>query len=119
MTVAESGLSSLNISWAFEFIEGVQVDFELTAMNLVTSNSEVRVTRNQHLIFTALGNASCDTYSFQVRAMADSGNSEPSEESAPVSIPSLPDISLVENSLNHSLVKTSDGEFVLTIALQV
>ena len=50
----------------------------------------------------------CDVYSFQVTAVNDAGASEPSEIITR-NLPSLPDLSPVEDSLYHSLVKGAGG----------
>ena len=92
--------------------------FTLTAMSQSAFTSEEIVTPNQHYIFTVQENASCDMYSFQVRAVAESGNSNLSEEVRGV-VPSLPDISLVETALDYSLSKAADGDFMLNISFQV
>ena len=118
LTATENGPGSLNISWSLAFVEGVTVNFTLTAINLNDSTTQIISTQEQHHIFSVRDSTSCDTYSFQVTAMADSGDSDPSEVITR-SIPSLPDISLVVNSVDHSLAKTANSQFTLNIRIQV
>ena len=114
-----NGLGSLNISWSLAtFVKGVPVNFALTAMNLNDSTAQTISSQEQHHIFSVQDSTSCDTYSFQVTAMAGSGDSDPSEVITR-SIPSLPDISLVVNSVDHSLAKTANSQFTLNIRIQV
>ncbi len=87
--------------------------FTLYATNLDDTSSEsiiISGISQQHYIFTPTGggNTSCDVYTFQITALNDAGASDPSEIITR-SLPSLPDISQVEDSLQHSLVNTEDG----------
>ena len=94
------------------------VNYTLTVTNLNDSSSEpVDVTgiQEQNYIFTAL--SSCDMYSFQVTAINAAGASNPSQVITR-SLPSLPDISPVEESLSHSLMVTGEG-VQLTVSFQV
>ncbi len=120
LRASENGPGSLNISWFLEYI--VPVNSTLTAMNLNASNAKrivISEVRDQHYIFTVENSTSCDVYSFQVTAMAAGvGSSDPSAVLTR-SIPSPPDISLVENSLEHFLAKTACGEFTLVVTIQV
>ena len=64
--------------------------------------------QQQYYILTIEDASPCDVYSFQVTAVNDAGASEPSEIITR-NLPSLPDLSLVEDSLYHSLVKGAGG----------
>ena len=59
----------------------------------------------------------CDVYSFQVTARNDVGIGNPSEIIIG-SLPSLPDISAVEDSLQHSLAK-ANGSVTLRVQFNV
>ena len=94
------------------------VNYTLTVTNLNDSSSEpVDVTgiQEQNYIFTAL--PSCDIYGFQVTAINAAGASNPSQVITR-SLPSLLDISPVEESLSHSLMVTGEG-VQLTVSFQV
>ena len=96
------------------------VNYTLTATNLNDSSSEPIVVtgiQEQNYIFTARSSTSCDVYSFQVSAMNAAGASNPSQVITR-SLPSLPDISAVEESLSHSLMVTGEG-IQLTARFQV
>ena len=70
--------------------------------------------KDQHVILTSPGNTSCDVYSIQVTARNDAGSSDPSSPLTS-SFPSLPDISLLEGLIEHSL---SEG-VTLTVMFRV
>ena len=92
-------------------IEGVAVIFTVTVMNLNDSSTgpmEVSGIQDQHYIFTLEDSTSCDVYSLQVTAVNGAGTGTPSEIITR-SLPSLPDISPVQDSLQHSLVRTASG----------
>ncbi len=113
LTARENGVGSIRISWLSFPIENVSVWFTLNATNLDDTSSEsiiISGISQQHYIFTPTGggNTSCDVYTFQITALNDAGTSDPSEIITR-SLPSLPDISQVEDSLQHSLVNTEDG----------
>ena len=61
---------------------------------------------------------SCDLYSFQVTAMNAAGASDPSEIITR-SLPSLPDTSAVEESLEYHLVKVKEDEVRANISFNV
>lgn len=106
-------ITSLNISWSLtNDIEGVAVEFTLTATNLNDSTAipiiESGITvRHQILTIVDTGTL-CDVYSFRVIARNAAGSSGPSDN-VTSSFPSLPDISPVEDSLQHSLVEAASG----------
>ena len=111
LAATENGVGSLNISWSLVTIEGVAVNFTVTVMNLNDSSTgpmEVSGIQDQHYIFTLEDSTSCDVYSFQVTAVNGAGTGTPSEIITR-SLPSLPDISPVQDSLQHSLVRTASG----------
>ena len=83
------------------------MNFSLTASLNNSSNwSTVVLVQQQYYIFTMEDSSPCDVYSFQVTAVNDAGASEPSEIITR-SLPLPPDISPVEDSLHHSLVKSA------------
>ena len=108
LAATENGVRSLNISWSLVTIEGVAVNFTVTVTNLSTGAMEVSGIQDQHYIFTLEDSTSCDVYSFQVTAVNGAGTGTPSEIITR-SLPSLPDISSVQDSLQHSLVRTASG----------
>ena len=87
------------------------VNFTLNITNLNKSNiGSIIVPRlqQQYYILTVEDPSPCDVYSFQVTAVNDAGASEPSEIITR-NLPSLPDLSSLEDSLHHSLVKSAKG----------
>ena len=103
------GPGSLNISWSYVAIEGEVTNFTVTVINQSNTRlMEVSGIQDQHYIFSIENNASCDVYSFQVTAMNGAGRSTPSQIIRR-RVPSLPDISPVQDSLQHSLVRTASG----------
>ena len=121
LAATEKGVGSVNISWSLVTIEGVAVTFTVTVMNLNDSSStgpmEVSGIQDQHYIFTLEDSTSCDLYSFQVTAVNGAGTGTPSEIITR-SLPSLPDISPVQDSLQHSLVRTASG-VILSVTFNV
>ena len=113
----------IRISWSSPPTPpGVTLYFNLTIFNLNSSSSEPVLMRTdiqtQHFIFTDDNRArSCDVYSFQVTARNDAGIGNPSEIITG-SLPSLPDISAVEDSLQHSLAK-ANGSVTLRVQFNV
>ena len=87
------------------------MNFTVTVMNLNDSSTgpmEVSGIQDQHYIFTLEDSTSCDVYSFQVTAVNGAGTGNTSEIITR-SLPSLPDISPVQDSLQHSLARTASG----------
>ena len=107
LATTENRVGSLNISWSLVIIEGVAVNFTVTVTHTNLS-SEVSGIQDQHYIFTIEDSTSCDVYSFQVTATNSAGTGTPSQIITR-SLPSLPDISPVQDSLQHSLVRTASG----------
>lgn len=121
LTATENGAGSLIIFWSLPTVVGVAVEFTLTAANLNNSStgSIVSTTQDQRLVVALPDNTSCDVYSFQVTAGNAAGISTPSD-SIIRSFPSLPDISPVEDSLQHSLTKTEQGvELTVTFNVRI
>ena len=116
-------VNSLRVSWSSPPIPpGVTLYFNLTIFNLNSSSSEPVLMRTdiqtQHYIFTDGNRARpCDVYSFQVTARNDAGMGNPSEIITG-SLPSLPDMSAVEDSLQHSLAK-ADGSVTMRVQFNV
>ena len=74
--------------------------------------------QTQHYIFTDNNRARpCDVYNFHVTARNDAGIGN-SSEIVTGSLPSLPDISAVEDSLQHSLAK-ANGSVTLRVQFNV
>ena len=96
------------------------VNYTLTITNLNDSSNEpiiVTGIQEQNYIFTASSSASCDMYSFEVFALNAAGAGDPSD-AITRSLPLLPDVSQVEESLCHSLMVTGEG-VQLTVSFQV
>ena len=67
--------------------------------------------------FTIEDSRDCDVFSFVVTAINSVGESAPSEMISR-SLPTIPDISLVQKSLEYSIAKTTEGVF-LTVKINV
>ena len=97
------------------------VNYTLTITNLNDSNNSEPIVvtgiQEQNYTFTASSSTSCDIYGFQVTAINAAGASNPSQVITR-SLPSLLDISPVEESLSHSLMVTGEG-VQLTVSFQV
>ena len=107
-TLTPLTVNTLRVSWfSPPTPPGVTLYFNLTIFNLNSSSSEPVLMRTDiqtlHYNFTDNNmTRPCDVYSFQVTARNDVGIGNPSEIITG-SLPSLPDISTVEDSLQHSL----------------
>ena len=100
-------VNSLRVSWSSPPTPpGVILYFNLTIFNLNISTVLMRTDiETKHYIITDNNRARpCDVYSFQITARNDAGIGNSSERITG-SLPSLPDISAVEDSLQHFLVK--------------
>ena len=67
--------------------------------------------------FTKEDTKACNVFSFVVTATNAAGESAPSEMISR-SLPTIPDISLVQESLKYSIAKTTEGVF-LTVKINV
>jgi hypothetical protein len=110
-----TGPGSLNISFSGEAVwNGVTVKFTLKATNLNDSTLMMVLSTQDHFFAITLpGNTSCDIYQFQVTARNDAGSSIPSD-TITRSFPSLPDVTVIDNSLDYSLTKLGDGVLLTT-----
>lgn len=111
LMATESGVARLNISWSSLCLDRTDIRFSLTVLNLNSSRHMPNVVseiQDPHYRFEITDNTSCDVYRFHVIAMYSSISSN-SSDSITSSFPSLPDIFPVENSLQHSLVKSAEG----------
>ena len=96
------------------------VNFTLNVTDFHDSNIvSIIVSRiqQQYYILTVEDPSPCDVYSFQVTAVNNAGASEPSEIITR-NLPLLPDLSPVEDSLHHSLVKGTEG-VILSVMFNV
>lgn len=118
LTATQIGLGLFNISWLHIFFDDVTVIYSLTAVNLNATFSQNFFTQEQYYILSVPTFASCDTYSFQVVATADSGTSN-SSDIIKISVLSRPDLYLVVNSMDYSLSKTKSNQFTVRIRIQV
>ena len=111
LTVTGNGLGSLRVSWTSNItIEGVPVDYIVIARAIGNPDIPqiVERTTRLHQVIMSPDKFSCAAYSIQVTANNSAGSSPPSDNIAGV-FPSLPDISLAESSLAHTLTKMEDG----------
>lgn len=109
--VTGNGIGSLTISWTSRIEQGVTVTFNLAVVNVNSSSSERTIVpsiETQSYNFSTGRAPTCDVYSFHVVALNDAGASSPSEE-VTRSLPSLPDLSGIEDLLQHTLNKTANG----------
>ena len=118
LTATANGLGSLQISWSLDNADNVSVDFVVTATK-VADSSERGVVRTSQLnsVIPFSDNTSCNNYSIQVVANNSAGQGPPSDVIIR-SVPSLPEISAVEESLQHTLRRTSNG-ITLDVTLNV
>ena len=125
LTASENGAGSLNISWSLspssslDEIARVPVDFTVLISNLNDSSAppiQEGGIRDHHYVLTIAGCG--DVYSVQVIARNDAGSSNISEP-LEVSVPSIPDVAPIEDSLQYSLAKSSLTGVTLTVTLNV
>ena len=120
LTATANGLGSLQISWSLDNAHNVPVEFVVTATNInVADPSETIVTRTSQLnsVISFSDTTSCNNYSIQVVANNSAGQGPPSDVIIR-SVPSLPEISAVEESLEHTLRRSSSG-VTLDVTLDV
>ena len=115
LTATANGLGSLQISWSLDNADNVSVEFVVTATNV----TETIVMRTSQLnsVIPFSDSTSCNNYSIQVVANNSAGQGPPSDVIIR-SVPSLPEISAVEESLQHTLRRTSNG-ITLDVTLDV
>ena len=106
LTATPNGVGSLQISWSLNNADNVAVGFVVTATNV----TETIVMRTSQLnsVIPFSDNTSCNNYSIQVVANNSAGQGPPSDVIIR-SVPSLPEISAVEESLLYTLRRTSSG----------
>ena len=105
------GAGALNISWRSSCFVRTEIQFSLIAVNLNYSRRTpdmIHRILNLHYTYNITDETSCDVYSIRVTSSNGSISSNVSD-SIITSFPSLPDISPLVNSLQHSLFKRSDG----------
>ena len=120
LTVIDNGLGSLQVSWTSNItIEGVAVDYFVIARAIGNPDLPQILERTTflHQVIMSPDNFLCAAYSIQVTANNSAGSSSPSEIITMV-FPSLPNISLVESSIAHTLTKMEDG-ITLSVTLNV
>ena len=103
LTATANELGSLQISWSLDNTDNVSVDFVVTATNV----AETIVMRTSQLnsVIPFSESTSCNNYSIQVVANNSAGQGPPSDVIIR-SVPSLPEIPALEESL---LRRTSSG----------
>jgi hypothetical protein len=95
------------------------VEFTVNVTNLNQSTTVASLTTMQYylIVIPSDSNELCDIHSFIITATNDAGSSIPSE-SFNREFPSLPDLTPVEQSLQHSMIRTEIG-VLLTIKFDV
>ena len=109
------GLGTLGLTWWFP----IPTQYTLTIVNLNDSTSNtVALTHDRNYMFTArnVPFTSCDLYRFRVAVL---NNADIQSAVITKSVPSLPDVSLLEGSLQHSLLPTAQNEFTLHVTFNV
>ena len=118
LTATANGLGSLQISWSLDNADNVSVDYVVTATDVATpSETIIKGTSQLNSVISFSDNISCNNYSIQVVANNSAGQGPPSDVIIR-SVPSLPEISAVEESLQHTLRRTSNG-ITLDVILKV
>ena len=106
---------SVKLSWTANLTDGVNHSFTITIRNVTTSTPNTVVYEAVQQPYYVLSR--CGTFEVQVQAVNGAGESEPSKI-VKVSLPLLPDISPVSNSLRHRVYK-SNGEIMVQISFEV
>ena len=108
----ESG--SVNLSWTANVTEGVDHNYTIVIHNVTSTSQEVLVetTTSLHYMFDE-----CGEFDIQVIAVNRAGQSALSN-TVRVSLPLLPDITPVSQSLKHRVWKV-DGRIMLLINFEV
>ena len=127
LAVEDLNMHSVNVSWSQESsaLTTLSSQFNLTISH--GSQSRIIPLNDPHYHFSPSKNASpCDVYNFSVTATYDivgatytgDGCSVPSPVLS-MMLPSLPDVSNLESSLNYSLVMESSGGVMLRVIFMV
>ena len=128
VTVTDISLKTVNISWSPPYppsqdIHNMNYNLSVTSSNTRSQNIPIRESYTYD-VFRANSDAPpCEVYNFSVTATyvgatyTGDGCSVPSPVISRM-LPSLPDIEILESSLNYSLEKLSNG-VVLTTTFQV
>ena len=118
LTATANGLGSLQISWSLDNVNSVPVDFVVNTTNVADSSERIVMRTSQlNTMVTFSDSTSCSNYSIQVVANNSAGQGPPSDAIIR-SVPSLPKISAVEESLQDTLRRTSSG-ITLDVTLNV
>ena len=105
---------SVNLSWTANVTEGVDHNYTIVIHNVTSTSQEVIIetTTSLHYMFYK-----CGEFDVQVIAVNGAGQSAPSN-TVWVSLPLLPDITPVSQSLNHRVWKV-DGRIMVLITFEV
>ena len=87
------------------FYEGIISNFTVTVIYRNDSMKVTGILRWSYIFINVTDSTSCDNYIFKVTAVNDAGVGGTSETTG--SFPSLPDITSIQESLQHSLYKTT------------
>ena len=102
----------INISWTATTIPGVNQTYIVAfESNIIKSTEPFYVYKDKRII----SNVQCDLFLAYVKAVNGAGESDPSKN---LSIPSLPDIGPVTDSLIHQVWK-QDGEIRVNVSFEV
>ena len=105
---------SVNLSWTANVTEGVDHNYTIVIHNVTSTSQEtiIETTTSLNYMFYK-----CGEFDIQVIAVNGAGQSVPSN-TVRVSLPLLPDITPVSQSLNHRVWKV-DGRIMLLITFEV
>ena len=113
----------INCQWTWvstDIPDNVPVAFVVNATNVADSSERIVMRTSQlNSVISFSDSTSCNNYSIQVVANNSAGQGPPSNFIIR-SVPSLPEISAVEESLQHTLRRTSSGitlNFILDVRL--
>ena len=106
---------SVKLSWTANLTDGVNHNFTVTVRNVTSSTTNTIVRETVQQPYYVLSR--CGMFEIQVQAVNGAGESEPSNI-VKVSLPLLPDISPVSNSLSHRVYKYN-GEIMVQISFEV
>ena len=112
-----NGANSLRVSW----LAGKNATtFTLTATNLNVSIEPTVIPdiQNQFYVFNTESRSACDTYGFQVSTPV-AGGGERSSAVVNAVVPSRPNVSLVEETIQHSVSIITASEAIATIEFDV